>query len=124
MKIEYTYKIINVDKEAKSMEIVYESPKYGVLHVGARLPWKDETLEQIVEMYNPTRYWLEQSMEVLDVEENSKGSQEITVFDENAEHTDEKNIENIENIENNDSFISDKDRVKIITVLRETGLIL
>lgn len=81
MNIEYTYKIINVDNGAKSMEIVYDSSIYGVLHVGARLPWKGETLENIVLMYNPTRYWLEQTMETASVEVNSQGTQQIDVPD-------------------------------------------
>jgi hypothetical protein len=63
------------------MEIVYDSPIYGVLHVGARLPWKGETLENIVLMYNPTRYWLEQTMETASVEVNSQGTQQIDVPD-------------------------------------------
>ena len=81
MKIEYKYKIINVDKETKCMEIVYESSKYGVLHVGARLPWKNETIEQIVEMYNPVRYWLEKEMETLNVAENLEGVQSVDVLE-------------------------------------------
>lgn len=99
MKIEYTYKIVSVDKEAKSMEIVYESPKYGVLHVGARLPWKEETLEDIVLMYNPTRYWLEQETETLEVPENASGMQsveytqeaQIDAGDEGAERKKQEN---------------------------------
>ena len=83
MNINYTYSIINVDKDTKTMEIVYESPDYGVLHVGARLPWPDETLEDIVKMYNPILYWLEQTREPADVEEGISGSQSIEVFDPN-----------------------------------------
>jgi hypothetical protein len=81
MNIEYTYQIINVDEAASSMEIVYTSPVHGVLHVGARLPWRGETVEQIVEMYNPTRYWLDAVREIEHVEEGLTGSQSIEVFD-------------------------------------------
>lgn len=79
MNIEYTYRITNVDKQAKSMEIMYESSKYGVLHVGARMPWEDETLEDVVRMYNPVNYWLEKEKEVLDVEVGAYGVQSISL---------------------------------------------
>jgi hypothetical protein len=76
MIVNYSYEIINVDKEAKTMEIVYTSEKYGTLHVGCRMPWKDETVEDIVLMYNPSAYWLELDREVMDVEVGVKGNQE------------------------------------------------
>ena len=84
MNIEYSYKIISVDKQAKTMEIVYSSDKYGDLHVGARLPWETETLEQIVEMYNPSLYWLEKEIPTLDVNEGEQGYQALNteVIDE------------------------------------------
>lgn len=81
MKLDYTYEIINVDESARSMEIVYTSPIHGVLHVGARLPWKGETLEQIVYMYNPTAYWLEQTLETEKVDVGASGTQSVDVYD-------------------------------------------
>lgn len=79
MKVEYTYSIINVDQDAKTMEIVYDSPVYGVLHVGARLPWEDETVEDIVRMYNPSLYWLERTRPTLNVTPGLTGSQSIGI---------------------------------------------
>lgn len=76
MIVNYSYEIINVDKEEKTMEIVYTSEKYGVLHVGARMPWANETIEDIVLMYNPVAYWLEQDREVLDIDAGITGQQE------------------------------------------------
>ncbi len=76
MPIDYTYEIIYVNKEDKAMEIVYTSPLYGKLHVGARLPYVEETLEDIVKMYAPMRYWEEQDMPTLDVEVGVTGEVE------------------------------------------------
>lgn len=76
MIVSYSYEIISVDKEFKTMEIVYTSEKYGILHVGARMPWKNETVEDIVLMYNPSAYWLEQDLEVSDVDVGITGEQE------------------------------------------------
>jgi len=89
MKIEYTYKIINVDKTNKCMEILYESPKYGVLHVGARMPWKGESIEDIVHMYNPSRYWIENDMDTEEVEENTTGLQYAELEIPQTDETDE-----------------------------------
>lgn len=55
--IPYTYEIILVDEVGRSMEIVYTSPVYGTQHVGARLPFEGETLEQIITMYSPVTEW-------------------------------------------------------------------
>ena len=79
MKVEYKYKVINVDKESKSMEIVYISEEHGVLHVGARLPWEGETVQQIVEMYNPAVFWLESKKPTINVLDGLEGEQSVDI---------------------------------------------
>ena len=49
------------------MEIVYRNPTYGTLHVGARLPYENETVDQIVSMYAPIATWLEQDKKPIQV---------------------------------------------------------
>lgn len=66
-RIVYKYEIVHVDYESKSMEIVYRNPTYGTLHVGARLPYENETVDQIVSMYAPIATWLEQDKKALQV---------------------------------------------------------
>lgn len=57
MSIEYTYEIISVNEQARCMEIVYTATGYPTMHIGARLPYEGETLEAIIHMYAPVRYW-------------------------------------------------------------------
>lgn len=95
MNVEYTYRIINVDEAARSMEIVYTSEEYGVLHVGARLPWKGERLEDIVMLYNPAQYWREQNNEVEPVEVGAEGTQSVPVVVPPSEYTPEELAEAI-----------------------------
>jgi len=57
--IEYTYEIISVDQEARCMEVVYSSPGRQTFHIGARLPYENETLDTILQMYSPVAHWLE-----------------------------------------------------------------
>jgi hypothetical protein len=57
--IEYTYNIISVDQAARCMEVVYSSPGRQTLHIGARLPYENETLDTILQMYAPIAHWLE-----------------------------------------------------------------
>ena len=59
MSINYTYKIINVDEQARCMEIVYDADGYSTYHIGARLPYEGEQLENVVRMYAPIGVWLE-----------------------------------------------------------------
>jgi Phage tail assembly chaperone protein len=63
--ITYTYEIIAVDENARCMEIVYTSPTHGVMHVGARLPFEGETVEQVVVMFSPVREWRQREMAVV-----------------------------------------------------------
>lgn len=56
--ITYTYAIENISEADRCMEIVYSSDGHQTLRIGARLPFDDETLSDIVEMYNPVAQWL------------------------------------------------------------------
>lgn len=65
MSIQYTYQIVKVDAQAKTMEIIYNSPGRQTVYMGARLPYAGESVEGIVQMYAPVAYWLEQEREVI-----------------------------------------------------------
>lgn len=57
MSIAYTYKIVAVDAQARCMEVVYEAEGHPVQHVGARLPFEGESLEDVIAMFAPVRHW-------------------------------------------------------------------
>jgi len=65
MSITYSYEIIAVNEAARCMEIVYTADGHQTMHIGARLPYEGETVEQIVRMYEPVRYWEEQQTPVV-----------------------------------------------------------
>lgn len=60
MSITYTYEIISVDQAARCMEVVYTAEGRQTLHIGTRLPFEGEAIEDVIEMYSPVAYWLEQ----------------------------------------------------------------
>ena len=62
--ITYTYEIIAVDEAARCMEVVYTSETHGVMHIGARLPFEGETLEQVIAMFAPVQEWRLREMAV------------------------------------------------------------
>lgn len=74
MNITYTYEIISVDQQARCMEVVYTSEGKPTMHIGARLPYEGETIEAIVEMYAPVRYWEEINTPVVTVTPGQSGS--------------------------------------------------
>ena len=47
------------------MEVVYTAPGYPTMHIGARLPYEGESLEAVIQMYAPIRYWEEISQPVV-----------------------------------------------------------
>lgn len=72
--IAYTYEVINVNPQARAMEVVYTSPGRQTLHIGARMPYAGETIEQIAAMYAPVGYWLEQEAQIVDVPVGTSGT--------------------------------------------------
>lgn len=77
MKLEYTYQIAKVDKDARCMEIVYSSDGKKTMRVGTRLPYEGETIEDIVKSYAPISYWKEQELNVITPIEGITGNVSI-----------------------------------------------
>lgn len=65
MSITYTYEIVAVDEAARVMEVVYTAEGHPTQHIGARLPYEGESLEAVIEMYSPVRFWEELKMAVV-----------------------------------------------------------
>ncbi len=64
MSIEFSYHIIAVDAAARCMEVVYSAAGRQSMHIGARLPYEGEQLEDVIRQYAPVAYWLEQERAV------------------------------------------------------------
>jgi hypothetical protein len=47
------------------MEIVYRADGHQTLHIGARLPFEGETLEQVVQAFSPVALWEERARNVV-----------------------------------------------------------
>ncbi len=73
MSIIYSYEVVSVDVPARCMEIVYRSEGRQTMHIGARLPYEGESLESIVQIYSPVRYWEEQELAIVPVEVGASG---------------------------------------------------
>lgn len=65
MSITYTYEVLSVDEAARCMEIVYTAEGHQTMHIGARLPFAGELLEDIIKAYAPVRFWEEAAMQVV-----------------------------------------------------------
>lgn len=57
MKIEYTYKVTQVDEKNNHMILEFSAEGYTNIVVGARLPVEGETLADVAAMYVPQYYW-------------------------------------------------------------------
>lgn len=64
---------MSVDVESKCMEIEYSAEGHPTMRIGARMPWQNETLEAVVQMYSPVAYWQEQIQPVLNVNIGTEG---------------------------------------------------
>lgn len=74
MSIEYTYEIVSVDAAARCMEVVYSAAGHQTMRIGARLPYEGESLEAVISMYAPVRYWEEQQAPVVVPQVGTTGS--------------------------------------------------
>ena len=65
MSITYTYEIILVDEAARCMEVVYSAEGHQTMHIGARLPFEGEALEDVIKAFAPVPLWLERATPVV-----------------------------------------------------------
>jgi hypothetical protein len=64
MSIEYTYQVIKVDVAARCMEVAYSAPGHQTMRIGTRLPYADEELSTVIDMYAPIAHWIERAKPV------------------------------------------------------------
>ena len=79
MTIKYSFEIMRVDAQAKCMDILYTANNKPDMLIGVRLPWSDESVLSIVEMYSPIANWVEQERTVLVPEVGLRGVVEPVV---------------------------------------------
>ena len=77
MDIEYEYEIVSVDEQSRCMEIIYTAVGHPIQHIGARLPYEGESLEDVVRMYSPVAYWNELKRKVVPPEVGIKGAIQV-----------------------------------------------
>jgi len=58
MSITYKYTILSVDIASRCMEVVYSAEGRQTMHIGARLPFEGESLEDVIIQYAPENLWL------------------------------------------------------------------
>lgn len=77
MNITYSYKVLSVDAQARCMEVLYTSDGRQTMHIGARLPYEGEQLEEVIKAFAPIRLWEEAEMPVAPPEVGHSGTVEI-----------------------------------------------
>lgn len=94
MSIQYTYKIASVDAAARCMEVIYSAEGHQTMHIGARLPFEGEALEDVIKAFAPVHLWHEMVMPVVVPQVGSTGviTPEATVFSEPAKPEPETQI--------------------------------
>jgi hypothetical protein len=74
MSIEYKYTIVQVNEAARCMEVIYEAAGHQTMHIGARLPFEGELLEDVIRMYAPVQMWLDMAAKVVAPEVGASGT--------------------------------------------------
>jgi hypothetical protein len=77
--ITYSYKIVSVNEEARCMEVVYTAAGHQTMHIGARLPFEGESLEDVIRMFAPVPLWIEQATPVVAPTVGVTGSVEVAI---------------------------------------------
>lgn len=65
MNITYTYEIVSVDEASRCMEVVYAAEGHQTMHIGARLPFEGEPLEDVIRAFAPVPLWEAQTKTVV-----------------------------------------------------------
>lgn len=65
MSITYTYEVVAVDESARCMEVIYSAEGRQTMHIGTRLPFEGEALEDVIKAFAPVPMWEEQAKAVV-----------------------------------------------------------
>lgn len=76
MNITYTYEIISVNEAARCMEVVYSAEGHQTMHIGARLPFEGEPLEDVIKAFAPVQLWIEMATPVVSPQVGTTGTVE------------------------------------------------
>jgi len=63
--ITFTYTVAAVDEAARCMEVIYTSAGRQTMHIGTRLPFEGESLEDVILAFAPIAFWKEQVLSVI-----------------------------------------------------------
>jgi hypothetical protein len=80
MSITFNYEIVSVDEAARCMEVVYTADGHQTMRIGARLPFEGEDLIEVIRMYAPIPYWIEQSAPIQVPQVGAAGTVSPPVF--------------------------------------------
>lgn len=92
--ITYTYEIISVNEQARCMEVVYSSEGHQTMHIGARLPFEGERLDDVIKMFAPVALWVEQAMPVVAPAIGVTGSVAVQLINDSAVTPEQSPAEN------------------------------
>lgn len=73
----YSYEVISVNTDTKTMELRYTAEGQGPIVVGAHLPRQGETLEQIAAAFSPAHHWAQDVVGYLDVTVGATGELDL-----------------------------------------------
>jgi len=65
MSIIYTYEIISVNETARCMEVIYSAEGHQTMHIGARLPFEGESIEDVIKAFAPVPLWVDMATPVI-----------------------------------------------------------
>jgi len=82
MNIQYTYSIDEVNEENKTMLVTYSATGLTTTKVSARLPFVDETLDDVIKAHAPYNLWTLEGSEYGSVSAGLSGVIEPEAFDE------------------------------------------
>jgi hypothetical protein len=74
MQIKYTYKVLNVDASARTMEVKYTSAEHGEMNIYTRIPYEGESFEAVIQQYSPVAYWKEKEAIIQTVDIDTFGA--------------------------------------------------
>lgn len=82
MIIKYNYRIMKVDEETKTMEVLYTPHRSDILKeylVGAKLPHENQTLDDVIRSYAPLGLWQEDAFQYQYVDEGIEGEMAVII---------------------------------------------
>lgn len=115
----YSFEVVEVNKPFNSMLVKYTAEGHSDRLVATRMPFIGENIEDVVAEYAPIPLWIQENLEIADIEVGTKGTVDSSPQEPSAEASSELLVSEEEQIEITEALNREIIREVVLEVMNE-----